>query len=373
MGCSNCFNGCADIISDQCVKYTGVDIPGLGIVTGDPLLVVENQIINKILTLMTGEGIVPIIDPTDLCSLVTNYLPDSGDITLNHVISALFQSICNLNGRVTITEEKLTTLNADYIIGCLSGVSVTSDTHLILQATINKLCEVNDDVTLLAADLATNYVLISEIDSYIGSYIAGIPSTNLMNSKMVPYTAIPFFAPPAYLMGKFDSTGAGIGEWINIYLCNGQNAGVPDLRGRTLVGATSMGTNPFNGAVQPGVNGNPTYDQGTLVGTNQVALTSPSQMPLHNHTTGVQINDPMHFHEGHVIKASSTWQGGGSDSGDDATSRTGFTAGAFTGLKGNINNPDDYNVIVTVNYAGGGQPHANIQPSLGTNYIIYIP
>src|SRR6478609_6431726 len=113
MGCSNCFNGCGDIISDQCVKYTGIPIPGLGIATGDTLLTVENQIINKILELVTGEGIIPIIDPNDLCSLVSNFLPGSGNITLNHVISALFQSICSLDSRLTTTESTLATLNAD--------------------------------------------------------------------------------------------------------------------------------------------------------------------------------------------------------------------------------------------------------------------
>ena len=43
MSCSNCFNGCAEITSDKCVKYTGADIPALGISYGDTLLHVEEQ------------------------------------------------------------------------------------------------------------------------------------------------------------------------------------------------------------------------------------------------------------------------------------------------------------------------------------------
>ena len=51
MGCSNCFNGCAETTSDQCVKYTGVDIPELGITKGDPLSLVLLQITNAIIAL----------------------------------------------------------------------------------------------------------------------------------------------------------------------------------------------------------------------------------------------------------------------------------------------------------------------------------
>ncbi len=375
MSCSNCFNGCADIVSDQCVKYTGVNIPGLGIATGDPLLVVENQIINKILELITGEGIIPIIDPADLCSLVTDYLPDSGDITLNHVISALFQSVCNLDGKLFIAEGTLTALNADYVIGCLSGVSVTTDTHGILQATINKLCEVNEDVITLTAELETNYVLISDIDSYISSYITSLPGTSLYSNKMIPYSAVPFFAPPAFLTGKFDITGAGVGDWVKIYLCNGQN-GTPDLRGRVLVGATSMGSTAYNSAVDPGLPGNPTYNQGSLFGANQIALTSPNQLPVHTHSTTVIITDPGHKHGSldYGFQANAADCGGDCDSIPENTGPTYVdTTSSTTGLKGNGNDPINPNVTVTVGSTGSAAPHANVQPGYGTNYIIFIP
>lgn len=49
--CSNCYNGCTEIVSDKCVKYTGVDIPELGIVKGDPLSAVLLQITNAIIAL----------------------------------------------------------------------------------------------------------------------------------------------------------------------------------------------------------------------------------------------------------------------------------------------------------------------------------
>ena len=96
MSCSNCFNGCTEIISDQCVRYTGFNIPALGISNGDTLANVELQIATFIIDLSTGNGIIPVINPADLCALVSGFLPVSGEITLNDVISALIRSICSL-------------------------------------------------------------------------------------------------------------------------------------------------------------------------------------------------------------------------------------------------------------------------------------
>ena len=136
MSCSNCFNGCTDIPPDKCVKYTGVPIPELGIDTGDSLLVVENQIIEKVLSMMTGEGIVPIIDPADLCVILNTYLPSSGEINLNDVIHALFKAICAMDTKIIAIQNQLTILNGPYNILCLSGVTPLDNTHVILQAVI---------------------------------------------------------------------------------------------------------------------------------------------------------------------------------------------------------------------------------------------
>jgi microcystin-dependent protein len=372
MACSNCFNGCADTISDQCVKYTGVDIPGLGIASGDPLLVIENQIINKILELMTGEGVIPVIAPADLCPLVSSFLPGSGPITLNDVISALFRSICALDARLVLAEGKLVTLNADYVIGCLTGVVPASGTHAILQATITKLCSVSSDLTTLTAELFANYVLISDINSYIAAYISGIPTSTLYNTRMIPYTAVPYFG---VTVGFFDITGAGIGQWEKIYLCNGQNL-TPDLRGRVLVGNTTMGNTAFNPAVDPAISGNPSYAQNDTIGANLAVLTNAGQLPLHSHSTIVTITDPGHFHPNSKINPVN---GSGSELNYDSVGDKEHygimnTLPATTGLKGNGNGPSP-NVTVQVEPTGGSpvQGHNNIQPVHATNYIIYIP
>jgi microcystin-dependent protein len=368
MGCSNCFNGCADIVSDQCVKYTGLDVPGLGISNGDPLLVVENQIINKILTLITGEGIIPIIDPTDLCHIVSSFLPVSGDITINHVVSALIQSICELEVRLTDTEEALNVIEADYVLSCLTGVSVSDGTHAILQATITKLCQVDTDVETLTAELEANYVLISDINDYIAAYIDDQPTSTLYSDKMIPYTAVPYFGPTA---GFFDVTGAGIGDWLKIYLCNGQNL-TPDLRGRVIVGTTTMGNTAFSPVVDPALPGNPTYSQDTEAGTNSAVLTSSQQLPPHSHPTSVDITDPGHTHSysGRVVNTKSQ-EGSNGNFGVEFGSF--YTSVSPTGLMGNFNDAANFNVKVVVGPTGASQGHNNIQPVHASNYIIYIP
>ena len=71
--CQNCYNGCVETTSDQCVKYTGVDIPELGIVKGDPLSLVLLQMNNAIIALETG---IPTTTTTTTasCSIAPEYI-----------------------------------------------------------------------------------------------------------------------------------------------------------------------------------------------------------------------------------------------------------------------------------------------------------
>ena len=276
MSCSNCFNGCTEIISDQCVRYTGFNIPALGISNGDTLASVELQISTFIIDLSTGNGIIPVINPADLCSLVSSFLPVSGDITLNDVISALIRSICALKTSVTAIESTLTTLNANYTIGCLTGVTASSDTHDILQAAINKLCSTATDLTALTIDVDTNYVKLVDLNALIQAYLDSIAPSNLYKNNMVPYVAYEYYGS----LAGFDITGAGSGLFIDVFLCNGSNA-TPDKRGRVAVGTTDgtmVGTITMSSIVNPSTAGNPSYSLNGLAGANNVTL-SATQMP----------------------------------------------------------------------------------------------
>lgn len=360
MSCNNCFNGCSEIISDDCVRYTGINIPTLGISTGDTLSSVELSITTYLITALNGTGIIPVLEESIICSLVQGNLPTSGDINIVHIISALIKSVCSLQEQIETNTADLTALNANYTISCLEGVLTTSNTHEILQAAINKVCSLSSELTALALELSTNYINISDIDSYIEAYLADIGTTTLISSKMVPFTAIEYYGD----LSQFDVTGAGTGDWNKIYLCNGNN-GTPDKRGRVAVGTTSgMGGGVFSVNVDPAIAGNPSYSLLTTFGVNFVTLNS-TQIPSHTHT-GVTDTSGAHSHNytQYTLDQEIAETGNGVRSLNKNNTQTGSfitsTAGAHShGL--------------VINATGGGLSHPNIQPSLACYYIIYIP
>ena len=223
--CSNCYNGCTEIVSDRCVKYTGINVPVLGIQTGDSLSFVEQSLITFLTAALNGTGINPIIDPQIICNLVQANLPTCGDLSLNDILSALIKSTCDLQEQVDVIAADLAILNADYSIGCLSGVTASSDTHAIVQATINKVCQLQVDLIALALDVTTNYVKVANLNSLIQNYLSVVSgiTTNYYN-RMVPYVVETYYGSIA----GFSITGVGSGVWQNIYLCNGLN-GTPNL------------------------------------------------------------------------------------------------------------------------------------------------
>lgn len=374
MACSNCFNGCTEIISDECVKYTGYNIPALDISNGDSLADVELKITTFIIDLSTANGIIPVIDPADLCALVSGFLPVSGDITLNDVISALIRSICSLKTSVTAIESTLTTLNANYTIGCLTGVTASSDTHDILQAAINKLCSTAADLTALQLNVSTNYVELADLNTLIQAYLDSIAPSNLYKNNMVPYVAYEYYGP----LTGFDVTGAGSGQFIDVYLCNGSN-GTPDKRGRVAVGTTDgsmAGSIPMSSVVNPSTPGNPSYALNTLQGLNNVTLTA-SQIPSHTHTaTATSTADP---HNHFIAKSGDNIGDLTSTSpldtlfdGGDRSYNLKSTAGTAN-LGPTSNATVNVTTSVVVSSTGGGLSHSNIQPTIGAYYIMYIP
>lgn len=362
MACNNCYNGCSETVSDKCVKYTGLDVPALGIENGDSLASVEQAIFNFLVPILDGSGVKPIIDDQYICEIIQSYLPtctQCDGFTLNEILTAIIRTACRLKENVDSIFATLTVLNSNYSIGCLTGVSPSSDTHDVLQATINKLCSLEIELDNLTAYVNNTFVKITDIDTFIQAYLSAQTNVNL---KMVPYAAVPYFGP----LANFDVSGAGQGVWTKIYLCNGNN-GTPDLRGRTLVGATTMPGGTMSPVVNPG-GFNPNYGLGLTAGANSVTL-NLSQIPTHNHTatSTVTLTDPGHTHNIYTNTSDTgntnrQVQGGteenkASTSDQILTSTTGITVAVST----------------TVDPSGSGQAHSNVQPSIGAYYIMYIP
>lgn len=373
--CSNCFNGCAEIVSDQCVRYTGVDVPLLGIQHGDSLSYVEQALITFLTAALDGTGIKPTIDPDIICELVSKYLPDCEDLNATNLFIALIKAACDLQEQIDAIVADIAVIEGPYDVDCLTGVNSSSGTHAILQAVITKLCDQVADFDAFVLDVETNYVKKSELCALVA---ACTPAPVVQyKDRMVPYTVVEYYGS----LANFDGAGIGIpaNGFEDIYLCNGAN-GTPDKRGRIPVGAIQAvpGGGALNPAVDPGIAGNPNYALNTTTGANTITLTS-AQIPSHTHTAVTTFVDPGHTHfianpgdTSTLLDSTHTAAAGHSTGGNlgyDLVNTTGTTAtvgltdvkqtGIFVGV---ANDP-----------TGGGQSHNNIPPVLACYYIMYIP
>jgi len=193
---------------------------------------------------------------------------------------------------------------------------------------------------------------------------------------MLPYAVIPYYGPiSGYPTAgdEFGATGAGIGYWARVFMCNGDN-GTPDLRGRVPVGATNTpSTNPFPAQTNPGVDGNPVYTYNTTPGTNRIRLELP-QIPAHSHiaTSTVIINDPGHTHNVTILGGTDDHRSGEYSNKRSDRDETYTTTSNSTELKGT---GAGQNVFVNVTNSNEGQSqfHPNVQPGLALYYIQYRP
>lgn len=366
MSCSNCYNGCSEITSDKCVRYTGIDVPVLGIKTGDSLSYVEQALIEFLVSTLDGSGIKVDIPQDILCPIVSDNLPKCGDLTVVNVLQALIKTACFLQEEIVGTSTNLIALESivnqavesPYTLptnNCIGGVTNNSSTHDVVQAIVNTLCA-------FMTNVQTNYVLISDINTYIAQYLASAQGTGTKYyNRMVPFTAYEYYGD---INGKFDNTGKGFDntEWEKIYLCNGGN-GTPDKRGRVAVGAIQNIPGP---SLDPAVNPssiNPNYAKGDVWGANAITLTT-DQIPSHKHeNTAVTLISPNpHTHSYITPNANGSATGSANNHPDGPLvnkDTTGVTLTATTTMT-NVN-------------TGGDKSHSNIQPVIAAYYIMYLP
>ena len=393
MSCSNCppepcYNGCVQVVSDQCVRYTGLDSIPLDISSGDNLQVVIENIIDNLVPLLSGTGDKITIASAIRCAIVNGYLPTpvgTNQWTSEQLFQTLVEVVCDLQTQITAIDAEIDALNANYNIDCLDGVTSSSDTHAIVQAIINKLCETVDDLTTLELDVDTNYVKLADLDALIAAYIAsqGGGSSTQQYLKMIPYVAYEYYGS----LTNFDGSGIGIpaNGFFKVYLCNGLN-GTPDKRGRVAVGAIqSVPGGPLDAAVNPANAGNPNYALSSTSGANTVTLIT-SQIPVHTHNANVVASGTVENHT-HIV------MGGGGPSGGSVPSSLQVMANE-TAQDGNASykmlpaNSQVHNsgitsasgagsvslsVAVSNDNTGSGGAHSNIQPVIAAYYIMYIP
>jgi hypothetical protein len=369
--CSNCYNGCTEIVSDRCVKYTGIDVPVLGIQTGDSLSFVEQALITFLVSTLDGTGIKIDLTGIDICALVQANLPTCGDISIVDISKAFIASACDLQEQVdaivadiVVINNDINVIEADYTVRCLiegtPSITPSSGTHAILQATIDTLCA-------LVLELHTNYSSNgTELDNYIANYLAtqggGGGATKYYN-RMIPYAVVEYYGP---IPGNFDATGAGLatGLWEKIYLCNGQN-GTPDKRGRVGVGTTDgsmlgltlpIDTNPGSSSF------NPLYTLGGSAGTSNQTVLGETQIPAHTHI-GTIASGGAHTHN-------TQYGEGGAGT---LYPETPYVSDIVGGVAGLTTSSGIHTHSISIASTGGNLAHSNVQVGLGCYYIQYRP
>lgn len=339
--CVDCFENCADKrTTDRCVVYTGPDIPALGICSGDPISVVEQAVLETVVTVTDGTG----IDLSDLdlnCQAIIDAI-GTDDVNLVNILQVLIDQACSLRELI----EENTPGPMVFDIACLVGLPENPCATDILQAAVNLLCELKEDVEAIEAD----YVKASELCAMVTECLSEVSTQEY--TKMPKYVALPYMGP----MGVFDSTGAGLEAfgYDKVYICNGNN-GTQDMRGRAAVGANTNVVGPvMDAAVDPAVLANAGY--GIAVNTKKGAYThtlATTEIPAHTHS----VTDPGHTHT--YERLTSAAHPGGTSQTDQRNPSTANTGSATTGI--------------TIASTGGGQPHNNTQPSIGVVWIMYIP
>lgn len=368
MSCDSCYNGCVETVSDECVRYTGIDYAALGVNTGDNLVSVEQAIMNAVVPLLTGVGDDITLSAGDVCALITGYLTAGLTHTSKEWITALSKGECNLQAQIVAINNTLAILNGDYSTGCLS-MPASSDTHDVLQSVIVKLCATIDELNALELNVDSNYVKLSDLNALIAAYLSEQSGSTQNYLKMVPYTAVEYYGP----LTNFDTTGRGLVNlgWDKIYLCNGNN-GTPDKRGRVGVGAVvtpGVTGPPLDDEVNPSYSsGNPNYALYTTAGANLVQLTV-ANLPAHTHgataTATSTVTDPGHSH--YVGNTPEGWDSAGNIGIVNRTPSNVQTTTSTTGITVATS------VSVINASVGSGTGHSNIQPALGCYYIMYIP
>lgn len=345
MACKDCLQNCDIILQDKCVVYTGEEIPVLGICPGDTLSEVEKAIIDKLLSLITGTGIVLADINLGNCTFLINILAGK-DKTLANLLQMLVDASCTLKELIDIINTQLNQGNTTDIL-CLPGLSANPTRDQIIQAIINLLCSIKTTVDAIP----TTYVKLTDLTNLVTQIVNNIINgggTVQNSTKMVPFSAMAYFGP----LSNFDSSGKGISAlgFDKIYLCNGNN-GTPDIRGRVVVAAIRSvpGGSP-DVAVDPANPLNPNWALNDKTGEN-THLLSVAEMPSHTHI----LVDSGHSHPTPAVMA----DGRGGDNGKQATPTIKQTGNAVTGI--------------TINATGGSQPHNNIQPAIAAYYIMFIP
>lgn len=356
MACINCLQNCGGTVSsDQCIEYTGDNIPLLDICTGDQLSKVEAQVINALLTALDGTGI-NLADVTLANCLYLQQQFIGKDPTLVNFLQLLIDSQCSLK---TLIDQINTTIGGGSSVfntACLTNLPNNPTRDQILQALLNDYCTTKS----IVAGFPNTYVAQSDLEILVTQILqnAGvIGGGTIQYAQYIPIgVAFPYFGS----IGNFDNRGVGLASagFTGLHLCNGFDS-TPDLRGRAVIGAVkNVPGGTLDSAVDPSLPTNPNtnFALADRWGEYYHSLTT-SEIPSHIHT----IVDPGHIHTTTVFL---DLQKSGGSNPDVGTTDSHTGTGTLTSNNSKTN--------ITISSTGGSSFHNNIQPSIAAYWIIRL-
>lgn len=279
MSCNSNNSGCAfPVTSSNCVSYQGEPVPILGICKGQNLSCLMEIILEQLVAVTDGSGIV-LSEITSDCDFISTQLAGKNKSLFN-LIQVLINSSCTLKELIDNLSLEVNTPNSYDLKGIIEPTS--NSTPGVLQGTINELYILYNTVGNITSGLGNNSIQ-EAIDVSVGNALinkisspTGITSTGSGNSAQInivgivpPYCPIPCFAP----LANWESNGKGkVGTQYEGWIIVGTNGTSQfDMRGYTFAGATNIPGINFDTSLQstvnPITNGDPDY--GTSIGNRK--------------------------------------------------------------------------------------------------------
>lgn len=356
-------NGVA--VSSDCVIWRGEAIPALGICPGDPLTFIELQVIKKIMELLAEKD--KLLEDFDIstCPALSQQLVGK-EPDLSTILQIIWTNQCTLAEAIRMMDQRINALQPvpyPFQTRCVSPAGNESTANAILQGVINKVCDLQTQLTNLIPNVDTTIQV--KIAEYLANVLKGLGNRGivktgtgnelvfLFNAFVPPYTPLPYYGP----ITNFDANSKGLvgSPYEGWLLLSGHN-GVPDARGRTLVAAVKDIPGPaLDSEVDPtrAENAGTNYIPGQKFGASTIKL-SVAQLPSHGHS----VNDPGHSHQA-PYPTPEKFSGSKFDAANEKNSTAKATSVAKTGI--------------SIGNTGSDQFHENRQPSLViTGYIMRI-
>lgn len=225
--------------------------------------------------------------------------------------------------------------------------------------------EINGQANIVLARGHDRVELVSTGSTWLSSAADSSPI-----GMLAPYAGTA--TPPGWLFayGQAVSRTTYAGLFARLSTTYGAGDGsttfnLPDLRGRLVAGKDDMGGAAASRLTTAG-GGVDGATLGSTGGAETHTLTS-AQMPVHTHTANAHnhaITDPGHTHTIDDMGTNSASTGTGANGNTQRYGNTqDSTNSATTGITVD-------NATVTINNAGSGNAHPNVQPTIVLNYII---